>query len=119
MGLVSLLVYYKQAELLRITVINDQWWEPMRMMHSMMMALGRACRPQFSKYFLSTFKRKYYTAAHAVLQLMEIGLRRRRKRACWNQKTKHSDEQKIAGPGRELNPGPPPDDSSPKKESYY
>jgi hypothetical protein len=33
--------------------------------------------------------------------------------------TKHGDEQKIRGPGRELNPGPPPDDSSPKKESYY
>jgi len=27
--------------------------------------------------------------------------------------------KKIRGPGRELNPGPPPDDSSPKKESYY
>jgi hypothetical protein len=32
---------------------------------------------------------------------------------------KHGDEQKIRGPGRELNPGPPPDDRSPKKESYY
>jgi hypothetical protein len=27
--------------------------------------------------------------------------------------------KKTRGPGRELNPGPPPDDSSPKKESYY
>jgi hypothetical protein len=39
MGVVSLLVYYKQTELLRI----NQWWEEavpcMRMMHSM--ALGR------------------------------------------------------------------------------
>jgi hypothetical protein len=26
---------------------------------------------------------------------------------------------KIRGPGRELNPGPPPNDISPKKESYY
>jgi hypothetical protein len=32
---------------------------------------------------------------------------------------KHGDKQKIRGPGRELNPGPPPDDNSPKKESYY
>ena len=33
--------------------------------------------------------------------------------------TEHDDGQKTTGPGRELNPGPPPDDHSPKKESYY
>ena len=29
------------------------------------------------------------------------------------------DDQNMRGPGRELNPGPPPSDVRPKKESYY
>jgi hypothetical protein len=39
MGLVSLLVYYKQAELLGI----NQWWEPMR--HAVQLQLMRIGAP--------------------------------------------------------------------------
>ena len=81
MGLVSFLVYYKQAELLRINLMVGRGCAvTCTHAHDAHMALGR-----IPAVHVSTFHLSVKTSNHdcTVLQLMEIGLRRmRRKRAC-------------------------------------
>jgi hypothetical protein len=121
MGLVSLLVYYKQADLLRI----NQWWEPIRLMHST--ALGRLHAVHVSYL---PFERKhskediqlrmlYCTAIDGDWAAPEEAQTRVHRHRCMTFPPRAINNKKARGPGRELNPGPPPDDASPKKESYY
>lgn len=59
MQLVVLLVYYKQVDLLR----NNQWWEPIRLMHSIM-ALGRLYAAHVSTFPSSeNVQKKTYNCA--------------------------------------------------------
>jgi hypothetical protein len=80
-----LLVYYKRAELLRINqwLVGTHTYDA-QAEHSI--ALGRMHAVHVST-FLNIQKKTYNCAGRTVtvLQLMEIGLRRmRRKRACWH-----------------------------------